>query len=146
LHLHAGALGRWLGIFAIAMLFIGPPIGQWTAAQQANALQEWDAFCGDLSKLAASSGHSHQHADAHAHDQSPAVSGKSNALTQVGVLSLDHCGYCDLAACFAALPGTWAGVPLLDWGRVQPLVTSYQAPDAPYISTRQARAPPLFHA
>lgn len=132
----AGAIGRWLGVFAIAMLFIGPPIGQWRAAQEPRADRSgWPERAGQ-------SANAHDHGSA-AH---AVVNVQGSHGTQVGVLVLDHCGYCQLVACFAALPGSWAALPLFDWSPARAAPPSYQAPLAPFVSTWRARAPPPFHS
>ena len=83
----------------MAMLFIGPMVGQWRAqiAEQAIELS-----------LSSSSEH-HQHADhgfALGHDYSEPVAqhGHTQAATLVGALLIEHCGYCHLATHFCAVP------------------------------------------
>lgn len=148
------AIGRWLGIFAIAMLFIGPPIGQWRAALQVASANGAGAQGSELHDRGA--GHLPAHAAVHSpfpgngHAHGPMAAGSeaapASSVTQVGVLSLDHCGYCHLVACFAALPGGWAALPLVDWTSVPAVPRSYQAPSAPFVSIQRARAPPLQRA
>lgn len=142
------AVGRWLGVFAIAMLFIGPPIGQWRAAQQASdagiAPVAMHADAGHTNASHADGAHAHHHS--HAHDGEGASNKSHGTRSQVGVLVLDHCGYCHLVACFAALPGTGLALPVLDWSRLPLAQAAYQAPSAPFVSYRRARAPPVFHA
>lgn len=145
-------IGSWLGVFAIAMLFIGPPIGQWRAQVQREAGVVGSAGFAVSADRFASSISSDAHADHSVHEPplakaTPAAIGHHAALvSQVGVLTLDHCGYCQLVACFAALPGAAAPLPALNWQAVAPLLTAYRAPHSAAILIRRARAPPVVHA
>src|SRR5690606_38685422 len=109
--LRAGGIrtvGSWLGVFAIAMLFIGPPIGQWRAQQHA-AMSAADS---PSPSAHAALGHA-AHA---AHGATPGASGqRASGTRQLGALTLDHCGYCHLVASFAALPATGGDCPILRW-------------------------------
>jgi len=138
------ALGSWLGVFAIAMLFIGPPLGQWRAQQQ--------AAMSAAERPSAHAAHGHVGHDPHAaHGITPSASGQDHAqhasgTRQLGALTLDHCGYCHLVASFAALPATVGDCPILRWEAQPPAQPVYREPVSPPRHARRARAPPQEHA
>lgn len=137
-------LGSWLGVFAIAMLFIGPPLGQWRAQQH--------AAMSAAEKPSAHAAHDHVGHDAHAtHGTTPSASGRGHAqhapgARQLGALTLDHCGYCHLVASFAALPASVGDCPILRWEAQPPTQPVYREPVSPPRHARRARAPPQTHA
>lgn len=138
------ALGSWLGVFAIAMLFIGPPLGQWRAQQHAAM------SAGEGQGAHAAHGHA-GHAAHAAHGATPSASGQDHAqhaagARQLGALTLDHCGYCHLVASFAALPATVGDCPILRWEVQAPAQPVYRDPANPPRHARRARAPPQNHA
>ena len=133
-------MGSWLGVFAIAMLFIGPPLGQWSARQHA-AMSAAEPSPSAHAALG--------HAAHAAHD--PGTSGQGHAqhasgTRQLGALTLDHCGYCHLVASFAALPATVSACPILRWEAQPPTQPLYREPVNPPRHARRPRAPPLEHA
>lgn len=168
-------LGSWLGVFAIAMLFIGPPIGQWRAQLALQQVLQAPVVAGVHAGHASPAAHA-QHAGhaahsthaehsrhaaygedsnaavhgGHAHPSSHAVaSAASDAsgmpVRQHGVLQLDHCGYCHMVATFAALPAALPSWPPLRWASQPWVARVYPTPVQPLLRAQQARAPPLFH-
>ena len=142
-------MGSWLGVFAVAMLFIGPPVGQWRAQQQSPAAGHGQlapmahSAHADHSAQGAAASHAGHRASEHA-DRAPRAHGAGH-LRQVGALTLDHCGYCHLVASFAALPATLLPLPLLRWEAQAPRQAVYPQPASAPRHARRARAPPSFH-
>lgn len=150
--LQAGRISRtgiWLGVFAIAMLFVGPPIGQWRAAQLASAAAQLQVAAPEraVHDQHAAHGGSASHAGHLAHQRTDQPRPEHGGHTrQVGALTLDHCGYCHLVASFAALPATFSSLPLLRWETQAPPQAIYLQPASEPRHSRRARAPPMLHA
>lgn len=111
-------LGAWLGLFALLMLFAGP------LATQAQNLDLASALAQVQSELSC-----------HADDSAP---GAAEQTPQSHV----ECGYCQLAAHFAALPMLAPGLPVL---LAAPVPSLPAAVDAACLSAQllpPPRAPP----
>ena len=115
----------WFGLFAMAMLFAGPMLGQWRAVHYADQHQHQ---------------HQHQH---HGHGATEHIAQHAASSALVGALVLDHCGYCHLATHFYALPSMgWVADTLL--GITHPAASlDYLPPHAQPVFRRKAREPPL---